>query len=78
VTHTEITVGFIDHFSLLLLKFVIWSLRGLLAGELHHSTVNIVTIYASLGAVIGGAIAIALFTHQWYGKPAYIPPEFKY
>jgi hypothetical protein len=65
-------------FFLLLLKFVIWSLRGLLAGELHHSAVNIVTIYASLGAVIGGAIAIALFTHQQYGKPAYIPPDFKY
>jgi hypothetical protein len=44
VTPTEITVGFIDHFSLLPLKILIWSLRGLVAGELHHSTVNPVVV----------------------------------
>jgi len=31
-------------FSLLLLKFVIWSLQGLVAGELYHSTVNPVVV----------------------------------
>jgi hypothetical protein len=40
VTPTDIAVGYIDHFSFLPLKFVIWSLRGLLAGEFRCSTVN--------------------------------------
>jgi hypothetical protein len=44
LTPTEIAVGFIDHFPLLPLKFVIWSLRGLVAGELPHSTVNPVVV----------------------------------
>ena len=44
VTPTEIAVGFIDHFLLLPLKFLIWSLRGLVAGELHPSTVNPVVV----------------------------------
>ena len=44
VTPTELAVGFIDHFPLLPLKFVIWSLRGLVAGELHRSTVNRVAV----------------------------------
>jgi hypothetical protein len=29
-------------------------------------------IYASLGAVIGGAVAVTLIDRQWYSKPAYI------
>jgi hypothetical protein len=45
VTPTDIAVGYIDHFSFLPLKFVIWSLRGLLAGELHHAAVNIVVVF---------------------------------
>ena len=44
VTPTELAVGFIDHFPLLPLKFVIWSLRGLVAGESHRSTVNPVAV----------------------------------
>ena len=44
VTPTELAVGFIDHFPLLPLKFLIWSLRGLVAGELHCSTVNPVVV----------------------------------
>ena len=44
VTPAEIAVSYIDHFPLLPLKFVIWSLRGLLAGELHCSTVNPVVV----------------------------------
>ena len=32
---TEIAVGYVNHFPLLPLKFIIWSLRGFLAGELH-------------------------------------------
>jgi len=28
-------------------------------------------IHASLGAVVGGAVAVALINRQWYGKPAY-------
>jgi hypothetical protein len=44
VTPTKLTVGFIDHFPLLPLKFLIWSLRGLVAGELDHSTVNPVVV----------------------------------
>ena len=32
-------------------------------------------IYASIGAVVGGAAAEALYVRQWYGKPAYIPPN---
>ena len=74
VTPTEITVGFIDHFPLLPLKFLIWSLRGLLAGELHCSTVNLwqCLIYASLGAVVSGVVALTLFDHQWHSEPAYI------
>jgi formate/nitrite transporter FocA (FNT family) len=33
-------------------------------------------IYASLGTVIGGAVAVALIDRQWYGKPVYILPDF--
>ena len=77
MTPTEIAVGFIDHFPLLLHKFVIWSLRGLVAGELYGSTVNPVN-YVSLGAVVGGAVAVALHVRQWYGKPAYITLEFRH
>jgi hypothetical protein len=44
VTPTEIAVSFIDHFPLLPFKFLIWSLRGLVAGELHCSTVNPVVV----------------------------------
>jgi hypothetical protein len=44
VTPTKIAVSYIDHFPLLPLKFVIWSLRGLLAGELHHYKVNIAIV----------------------------------
>ena len=44
VTPTKIAVSFIDHFLLLPLKFLIWSLRGLVAGELHHSSVNPVVV----------------------------------
>jgi hypothetical protein len=40
VTLTDIAVDYINHFPLLPLKFVIWSLRGLVAGELHRSAVN--------------------------------------
>ena len=40
VISTEIAVGYINHFLLLPLKFVIWSLRGLLASELHCSTIH--------------------------------------
>jgi hypothetical protein len=40
VTPTEIAAGFIDYFLLLPLKFVVWSLRGLVASELYGSTVN--------------------------------------
>ena len=78
VTPTELAVGFIDHFPLLPLKFVIWSLRGLLAGELHHSAVNIVTIYASIGAVVGSAVTVALIGHQAHRKPTYITPVFRH
>jgi hypothetical protein len=35
VTSTEIAVSFIDHSPLLPLKFLIWSLRGVVAGELR-------------------------------------------
>ena len=44
VTHTEITASYIDHFPFLPLKFIIWSLRGLLAGELHRSTADLVVV----------------------------------
>ena len=35
MTPTEIAVSYVDHFPLLPRKFIIWSLRGLLASELH-------------------------------------------
>jgi hypothetical protein len=35
MTPTEIAVSYVNHFPLLPLKFIIWSLRSLLAGELH-------------------------------------------
>jgi hypothetical protein len=40
VTPTDIAVNYINHVPLLPLKFVIWSLRGLVAGELYCYTVN--------------------------------------
>jgi hypothetical protein len=46
-----------------------------LAGKLHRSTLNpvvVCVIYASLGASISGAVAVALINHQWHSKPAYI------
>jgi hypothetical protein len=44
VIPTELAVGFIDHFLLFPLKVLIWSLRSLVAGELHCSTVNHVVV----------------------------------
>jgi hypothetical protein len=32
-------------------------------------------IYAFIGAVVGGAVAEALYVRQWYGKPTYITPN---
>src|ERR1700679_1397825 len=44
VTPTDVTVGYTDHFPFFSLKFVNWSLRGLLAGELHRSAFNPVVV----------------------------------
>ena len=41
---TEIAVGYVNQFSLLPLEFIIWSLRGLLAGELHGFTVILMVV----------------------------------
>jgi hypothetical protein len=80
VTPTKNAVGFIDRFLLLPLKFIIWSLRGLLAGELYGSTINpvVILICVSLGAVVGGAVSVALYVYQWHGKPAHMLLEFRH
>ena len=44
VIPTTIVVSNINVFPILPLKFVIWSLRGLVAGGLHHFNVNSVVL----------------------------------
>jgi hypothetical protein len=44
VTPTDLTIGYTDHFPIFSFKFVIWSLRGLLAGELHRSAFNPIVV----------------------------------
>jgi hypothetical protein len=76
VTPTEIAVSYIDPFCHSSLSFGLCEAFWLVSYTILQQILWQCLIYASIGVVIGSAVAIALINHQWVGKSAYILLDF--